>query len=36
MWYIIIFIFRKYLNCETLELFKYMHGTTFFNVIENI
>jgi hypothetical protein len=24
------------LNCETLEMFKYMHGTTFFNVIENI
>jgi hypothetical protein len=26
----------SYLNCETLEMFKYMHGTTFFNVIENI
>jgi hypothetical protein len=36
MWYSIIFIFRKYLNCETLEIFKYMHGTTFFNVIENV
>jgi hypothetical protein len=34
MRYIIIFIFRKYLNCETLEMFKYIHGTTFFNVIE--
>jgi hypothetical protein len=31
-----IFKFRKYLNCETLEMFIYMHGTTFFNVIENI
>jgi hypothetical protein len=35
IWYI-IFKFRKYLNYETLEMFKYMHGTTFFNVIENI
>jgi hypothetical protein len=36
MWYI-IFKFRKYLNCETLEMFKYIHGTTFcFNAIENI
>jgi hypothetical protein len=35
MWYI-TFKFRKYLNCETLEMFKYMHGTTFFNAIENI
>jgi hypothetical protein len=35
LWYV-IFKFRKYLNCETLEMFKYMHGTTFFNVIENI
>jgi hypothetical protein len=32
----IIFQFRKYLNCETLEMFKYMHGIPFFNVIENI
>jgi hypothetical protein len=32
----IIFKFRKYLNCETLEIFKSMHGTIFFNVIENI
>jgi hypothetical protein len=29
MWYI-IFIYRKYLNCETLEIFKYMHGAIFF------
>jgi hypothetical protein len=29
----IIFKFRKYLNCEILEMFKYIHGTTFFNVI---
>jgi hypothetical protein len=28
MWYI-MFKFRKYLNCETLEMFKYMHGTIF-------
>jgi hypothetical protein len=28
MWYT-IFKFRKYLNCETLEMFKYMHGTSF-------
>jgi hypothetical protein len=35
MWYI-IFKFTKYLNGETLEIFKYMHGTIFFNVIENI
>jgi hypothetical protein len=35
MWYI-IFKFRKYLNCETLEMCKYMHGATFFNAIENI
>jgi hypothetical protein len=35
MWYI-IFKFRKYLNSETLEMFKYMHGTTFFSVIQNI
>jgi hypothetical protein len=35
MWHI-IFKFRKYLNCETLEMFKYMHGTIFFNAIENI
>jgi hypothetical protein len=35
MWYI-IFKFRKYLNCDPLEMFKYMHGTTFFNVTENI
>jgi hypothetical protein len=31
-----IFIFRKYLKYETLEMFKYMHDTSFFNVIENI
>jgi hypothetical protein len=24
------------LKCDTLEMFKYMHGTSFFNVIENI
>jgi hypothetical protein len=35
MWYI-IFKFRNYLNRETLEMFKYMHGTIFFNAIENI
>jgi hypothetical protein len=35
MWYI-IFKFIKYLKCETLEMFQYMHGTSFFNVIENI
>jgi hypothetical protein len=35
MWYI-IFKFRIYFNCETLEMFKNMHGTTFFNVIEII
>jgi hypothetical protein len=29
MWYI-TFKFRKYLNCETLEMFKYMHGTSYF------
>jgi hypothetical protein len=29
MWYI-IFKFRKYLKCETLEMFKYMHGTSYF------
>jgi hypothetical protein len=29
MW-CIIFKFRKYLNYETLEMFKYIHGTTFF------
>jgi hypothetical protein len=29
MWYI-KFKFRKYLNCETLEMFKYMDGTTYF------
>jgi hypothetical protein len=28
-WYI-IFKFIKYLNCETLEMFKYMDGTTSF------
>jgi hypothetical protein len=28
MWYI-IFIFRKYLKYKTLEMFKYMHGTSF-------
>jgi hypothetical protein len=35
MWYI-IFKFKKYLNCETPKMFKYLYGTTFFNVIENI
>jgi hypothetical protein len=36
MWYN-IFKFRRYLNYETLEMFKYMHGTSyFFNVMENI
>jgi hypothetical protein len=35
MWYI-IFKFRKYLKCETLEMFKYMHGIIFCNIIENI
>jgi hypothetical protein len=35
MWYI-IFKFRKYLNCETLEMYKYLHGTPFFNVIKKI
>jgi hypothetical protein len=29
MWYI-IFKFRKYLNCETLEMLKYMYGTLVF------
>jgi hypothetical protein len=35
MWYI-IFKFRKYLNCETLAMLKYIHGTLFFNVMKNI
>jgi hypothetical protein len=35
MWYM-IFKFRKYDKCEAHEMFKYMHGTSFFNVIENI
>jgi hypothetical protein len=36
MWYI-TFKFRKYLNYEILEMFKYMHGISyFFNVIEHI
>jgi hypothetical protein len=36
MWYI-IFKFTKYMNYETLEIFIYMHGTSyFFNVMENI
>jgi hypothetical protein len=34
MWYI-IFKFRKYLNYETLEMFKYMVHHIFY-VIENI
>jgi hypothetical protein len=29
MWYI-IFKFRKYLNYETLEMFKYMHNISYF------
>jgi hypothetical protein len=35
MWYI-IFKFRKYLNCETLEMFKYMHGTSCFLMLWKI
>jgi hypothetical protein len=35
MWYI-IFKFRKYLNCETLEMFKYMHGTSYFLLLRKI
>jgi hypothetical protein len=35
MWYI-IFKFRKFLNCETLAMLKYIHGTLFFNVMKNI
>jgi hypothetical protein len=35
MWYI-IFKFRKYLNCETLEMFKYMHGTLYFLMLWKI
>ncbi len=35
MWYI-IFKFRKYLNCETLEIFKYMHGTSYFLMLWKI
>jgi hypothetical protein len=31
----ISFKFRKYLNCETLEMFKYMDGTTFFKYYRN-
>jgi hypothetical protein len=34
MWYI-IFKLRKYLNCETLEMFKYMIHH-FLNLAENI
>jgi hypothetical protein len=35
MWYI-IFKFRKYLNCETLEMFKYMHDTSYFLMLWKI
>jgi hypothetical protein len=35
MWYI-IFKFRKYLNYETLEMFKYMHGTSYFVMLWKI
>jgi hypothetical protein len=35
MWYI-IFKFRKYFNCETLEMFIYIVHHIFFNLIENI
>jgi hypothetical protein len=35
MWYI-IFKFRKYLNCETREMFRYMHGTSYFLMLWKI
>jgi hypothetical protein len=35
MWYT-IFKFRKYLNCETLEMFKYMLGTSYFLMLWKI
>jgi hypothetical protein len=35
MWYI-IFKFRKHLKCETLEMFKYMHGTSYFLMLWKI
>jgi hypothetical protein len=35
MWYI-IFKFRKYLNCATLKMFKYMPGASYFLMLWKI